>query len=54
VAVTSKFNKDEAQRRMLIQRLENENQAYSIKLEVSIIYGEIICDFFYSIFFSLY
>eukprot|EP00804_Cyclotella_cryptica_P016258 CCRYP_005737-RI/>CCRYP_005737-RI protein AED:0.08 eAED:0.08 QI:355/0.88/0.9/1/0.66/0.5/10/517/1306 len=34
VAATLKFNKDEAQRRMLIQRLENENQAYSIKLEV--------------------
>ena len=34
VSASSKFNKDESQRRMLIQRLENENQAYSIKLEV--------------------
>lgn len=34
VMASSKFNKDESQRRMLIQRLENENQAYSIKLEV--------------------
>lgn len=34
VSAASKFNKDESQRRMLIQRLENENQAYSIKLEM--------------------
>lgn len=34
VSASSKFNKDESQRRMLINRLENENQAYSIKLEV--------------------
>ena len=34
VSASSKFNKDESQRRMLIQRLENENQAYSVKLEV--------------------
>ena len=34
VSASSKFNKDESQRRTLIQRLENENQAYSIKLEV--------------------
>ena len=39
---------------MLIQRLENENQAYSIKLEVSIILcGEIIREFFYIISYSL-
>lgn len=34
VSASSKFNKDESQRRMLISRLENENQAYSVKLEV--------------------
>lgn len=34
VAVTSKFKEDESQRRLLIQRLESENQAYSHKLEV--------------------
>ena len=33
VTVTSKFKEDESQRRLLIQRLENENQAYSRKLE---------------------
>ncbi len=30
---STKFKEDESQRRLLIQRLENENQAYSIKLE---------------------
>lgn len=34
VAVTSKFKEDESQRRLLIQRLENENQAFSQKLEI--------------------
>mmetsp|Transcript_33041 Transcript_33041/g.69347 ORF Transcript_33041/g.69347 Transcript_33041/m.69347 type:complete len:1474 (+) Transcript_33041:52-4473(+) len=34
VTASSKFKDDESQRRLLIQRLENENQAYSIKLEV--------------------
>ena len=34
VTASSKFKEDESQRRLLIQRLENENQAYSIKLEV--------------------
>lgn len=34
VTVTSKFKLDEHQRRLLIQNLENENSAYSIKLEV--------------------
>jgi chromosome segregation ATPase len=34
VSASLKFNKDESQRRMLISRLENENQAYSVKLEV--------------------
>jgi len=34
VAASSKYKDDEIQRRLLIQRLENENQAYSIKLEV--------------------
>ena len=34
VTASSKFKEDEGQRRLLIQRLENENQAYSIKLEV--------------------
>jgi hypothetical protein len=34
VTSASKFKEDESQRRLLIQRLENENQAYSIKLEV--------------------
>lgn len=34
VTVTSKFKDDESQRRLLIQRLENENQAYSHKLEI--------------------
>ncbi|KAL7553561.1 hypothetical protein ACHAWF_016859 [Thalassiosira exigua] len=34
VAASSKFKADESQRRLLIQRLENENQAYSLKLEV--------------------
>lgn len=34
VAASSKYKEDEIQRRMLIQRLENENQAYKIKLEV--------------------
>ena len=31
---SDKFKEDETQRRLLIQRLENENQAYSIKVEV--------------------
>ncbi|EJK43724.1 hypothetical protein THAOC_37791 [Thalassiosira oceanica] len=31
---SNKFKEDESQRRLLIQRLENENQAYSIKVEV--------------------
>ncbi|KAL7496542.1 hypothetical protein ACHAWT_005007 [Skeletonema menzelii] len=30
---STKFKEDESQRRLLIQRLEHENQAYSIKLE---------------------
>ncbi|KAL9184958.1 hypothetical protein ACHAXT_002735 [Thalassiosira profunda] len=34
VTASTKFKEDESQRRLLIQRLENENQAYSIKLEV--------------------
>lgn len=34
VTVTSKFKEDESQRRLLIQRLENENHAYSQKLEI--------------------
>ena len=34
VTSATKFKEDESQRRLLIQRLENENQAYSIKLEV--------------------
>jgi len=34
VTASSKYKDDEIQRRMLIQRLENENQAYCIKLEV--------------------
>ena len=32
VSSATKFKEDETQRRLLIQRLENENQAYSIKL----------------------
>lgn len=31
---STKFKEDESQRRLLIQRLENENQAYSIKVAV--------------------
>ncbi len=34
MAASSKFKEDESQRRLLIQRLENENQAYSLKVEV--------------------
>jgi len=34
ITASSKFKEDESQRRLLIQALENENQAYSIKLEV--------------------
>ncbi|KAK1734363.1 hypothetical protein QTG54_014870 [Skeletonema marinoi] len=33
VTSSTKYKEDESQRRLLIQRLENENQAYSIKLE---------------------
>jgi len=33
VTSATKFKEDESQRRLLIQRLENENHAYSIKLE---------------------
>ncbi len=31
---SSKFKEDESQRRLLIQRLENENQAYAMKIDV--------------------
>jgi DNA repair exonuclease SbcCD ATPase subunit len=34
MAALSKFKEDKSQRQMLIQRLENKNQAYSIKIEV--------------------
>lgn len=34
LAVSSKFKADESQRRLLIQRLENENQAYTMKIGV--------------------
>ncbi len=34
IAITSKFKEDESQRRLLIERLENENQAYAIKIGV--------------------
>ena len=34
MTASSKFKEDESQRRLLIQRLENENQAFSIKIEI--------------------
>jgi hypothetical protein len=34
MAASSKFKEDKSQRRMLIKRLENKNQTYSIKIEV--------------------
>ena len=34
MGASSKFKEDESQRRLLIQRLENENHAFSIKIEV--------------------
>ena len=34
MTASSKFKEDESQRRLLIQRLENENQAFLIKIEI--------------------